>query len=245
MPQTIVDEIVRQTLRDVLAANDEAASQYRACFYREQMLREHLWNWDLVLHEACRDIVAPVITAKFGGWWRVDRVHYPGVDLPSGELGRSTGHWNPLDQWEVFEVERGEVMLLVRKPGPGRPIELVHCAAGSVVVLRPGAWHLTYAPAGPASVSNAYTSALDGGHDGKYFSRRSTVRCGLYRDGGRVAVYQPGADTVIRRIAQPRQAMLPGLPALAELFGVGCDPEAVARFEESVTRFEEYCARHP
>jgi hypothetical protein len=235
MPQTSIDETVRQTLGDVLAGSDHATSEFRACFYREQVLREHLRDSDLVLYEARRDIVEPAMTARFGGWWRVDRVDYPGVDLPSGELDRSTGHWNPADQWEVFEVERGEVVLLIRMPGPGQPVELVHCTAGSVVVLRPGAWHLTYAPAGPASVSNAYTSGMDGGHDGKYFSRRSTVRCGLYRDGERVAVYQSGPGPIVRRTAQPRRTVLPGLPTLAELFGVGHDPAAVARFEE-------YCA---
>jgi hypothetical protein len=237
MLQTSVDETVRQTLRDVLAASDQAAPEFRACFHREQVLRGHLRSRDLVLYEAHRDIVEPVSTARLGGRWRVDRVRYPGVDLPSGELSRSTGHWNPLDQWEVFEVERGEIVLLVRMPGPGQPVELVRCTAGSVVVLRPGAWHLTYAPAGPATVSNAYTSDIDGGHDGKYFSRRSTIRCGLYRDGDRIAVYQPDADPVVRRIAQPRRTMLPGLPRLAQLFGDDCAQTAVARFEE-------YCVLH-
>jgi len=189
MPQTGVGGTVRQTLRGVLAASDQAPSEFRACFYREQVLREYLLGQDLVLYEAERDIVEPAVTAGSGAYWRVDRVHYPGVDLPSGEPDRSTGHWNPADQWEVFEVERGEVVLLARQPGPGRQVELVHCDAGSVVVLRPGVWHLTYAPAGPATVSNAYTSGTPGGHDGKYFRRRSTIRCGLYREGDSVAVY--------------------------------------------------------
>lgn len=235
--QTGVEDTVRQTLHRVLAGSDQAAAEFRACFYREQVLREHLADRDLLLYEAHRDIVEPVGTAGFGGSWRVDRVHYPGVDLPSGEPDRSTGHWNPAGQWEVFEVERGQVVLLIRMPGPGQPVELVHCAAGSVVVLRPGAWHLTYAPAGPASVSNAYTSGLDGQHDGKYFRRRSTIRCGLYRDGDRVAVYQRGADPVVHRTAPPRPVVLPGLPPLAEFFGGRRDVAAIARFEE-------HCARH-
>jgi hypothetical protein len=104
-------------------------------------------------------------------------------------------------------------------------------------VLRPGVWHLTYAPAGPATVSNAYTSGTPGRHDGKYFSRRSTIRCGLYREGDRVAVYQPGTDPVVQRAAQRRRTGLPGLPVLAELFGTGSDAAAIARFEE-------HCARH-
>lgn len=239
MPQTGVDDTVRQTLRGVLAGSDRAAPELRACFYREHVLREHLLDRDLVLYEAHRDIVEPTYTPGFGRCWRVDRVHYPGVDLPSGEPNRSTGHWNPTDQWEVFEVERGEAVLLTRMPGPGHPVELVHCAAGSVVVLRPGAWHLTYAPAGPASVSNAYTASRQGNHDGKYFSRHPTIRCGLYRDGDRAAVYQPDtdADPIVHRTAQPRQTVLPGLPTLAELFGADHDAATVARFEE-------YCARH-
>jgi hypothetical protein len=240
MPQTGVGGTVRQTLRGVLAASDQAPSEFRACFYREQVLREYLLDRDLVLYEAERDIVEPAGTAGSGGYWRMDRVHYPGVDLPSGEPDRSTGHWNPADQWEVFEVERGEVVLLARQPGPGRQVELVHCDAGSVVVLRPGVWHLTYAPAGPATVSNAYTSGThDGhdGHDGKYFSRRSTIRCGLYREGDRVAVYQPGTEPVVHRAAQRRGTALPGLPVLAELFGTGRDAAAIARLEE-------HCARH-
>lgn len=233
--QTGVGDTVRQTLRRVLAGSDQAAAEFRACFYREQVLREHLADRDLLLYEAHRDIVAPVAAAGFDGCWRVDRVHYPGVDLPSGEPDRSTGHWNPAGQWEIFEVERGEIVMLIRRPGPGLPVELVHCGAGSVVVLRPGAWHLTYAPAGPASVSNAYTST--GGHDGKYFRRRSTLCCGLYRDGDRVAVYQPGADPVVHRTAQPRPIMLPSLPPLAEFFGGPHDAAAIARFEQ-------HCAQH-
>jgi hypothetical protein len=237
MPQTGAGGTVRQTLRGVLAGSDRVASEFRACFYREQVLREHLRERDLLLYEAQRDIVAARGTAGFEGCWRVDRVHYPGVDLPSGEPDRSTGHWNPAGQWEVFEVERGEVVMLARMPGPGQPVELVHCAAGSVVVLRPGVWHLTYAPAGPAWVSNAYTSQPQASHDGKYFSRRSTIRCGLYRDGGQVCVYQRGADPIVHRTAPPRRTVLPGLPPLAELFGAGHDAAAVARFEE-------HCARH-
>jgi hypothetical protein len=95
-------------------------------------------------------------------------------------------------------------------------------------------WHLTYAPAGPASVSNAYTSGLDGRHDGKYFSRRSTIRCGLYRDGDRIAVYQCAADPVVRRAAPRRDT---ALPSLAELFGTGHDPAQVARFEEHCAQY--------
>ena len=237
MPQTGVGDTVRQTLRGVLAASDQAPSEFRACFYREQVLRDYLLDQDLMLYEAERDIVEPAGAAEFGAYWRMDRVHYPGVDLPSGEPDRSTGHWNPADQWEVFDVEDGEVVLLVRQPGPGRQVELVHCDAGSVVVLRPGVWHLTYAPAGPATVSNAYTSGAPGGHDGKYFSRRSTIRCGLYRESDGVAVYQPGTDPVVHRTAQRRRTALPGRAVLAELFGAGRDTAAIARFEEHCARY--------
>ena len=41
--QTGVSNTVRQTLRRVLAGSDQAAAEFRACFYREQVLREH---WD-------------------------------------------------------------------------------------------------------------------------------------------------------------------------------------------------------
>ena len=52
MPQTGVGGTVRQTLRGVLAASDQAPSEFRACFYREQVLREYLLGQDLVLYEA-------------------------------------------------------------------------------------------------------------------------------------------------------------------------------------------------
>jgi len=234
MPQTGVGDTVRQTLRGVLAGSDRAAPEFRACFYREPVIRDYLVDRDLVLYKARRDIVTPVGSARFGGCWRVDRVRYPGADLPSAELDRSTGHWNPPGQWEVFEVERGEIVMLSRMPGPGQPVELTHCTAGSVLVLPPGIWHLTYAPAGPASVSNAYTSGPDGRHDGKYFSRRSTIRCGLYRDGDRIAVYQCAADPVVHRDAPRRDT---ALPSLAELFGTGHDPAEVARFEEHCAQY--------
>ena len=63
MPQTGVGGTVRQTLRGVLAASDQAPSEFRACFYREQVLREYLLGQDLVLYEAERDIVEPAVTA--------------------------------------------------------------------------------------------------------------------------------------------------------------------------------------
>jgi hypothetical protein len=236
MPPTGAPATVAPTLRGVLAGSDRAAPELRACFYREDVLRDRLREHDVQLYRADRDVVAPVGnagTAGVAGTWRVDRVHYPGVDLPSGELSRSTGHWNPPDQWEVFEVERGEVTMLTRGPDAGDPVELVHCPAGSVLVLRPGVWHVTYAPAGPAQVSNAYTAATPGSHPGKYFSRHPTVRCGLHRDGARVAVH--GDAEPVRRTAGQRAAVLPGLPPLAALFA-DPDPAAVARFEECCTR---------
>jgi len=246
MPQTHIGNTVVRKLSGVLASSDESSPEFRGYFYQEPLLRDHLRDRDHVLYEAERDVVPSSDAVDLDGSWRVDRVVYPGADLPTGELNRSTGHWNPADQWEIFEVECGEIVLLVRMPGPDKPVELIHCGQGHVVVLEPGAWHLTYVPGESATVCNAYfTPSQQPSHPGgeredKYFTR-PTVRYGLRRgdDGEGYVVFRDGTDPerppLLRSTAKPRQEALPGMPSLVSLFGDERDANAVGMFERYCT----------
>jgi hypothetical protein len=247
--------VTRQTLAAVLAASDRAADGARAWFLDESRLRAAAQDGDQLLYEAERDILPPV---RGIAEWRLDRVWYPAADLPTGELNRSTGHWNGTDQWEVFQVDSGEVVIVVRAPGSGRPIELVRCAPGSVLPLPPGCWHLTYVWRGPAVVTNAYSVTADQpGPEVKYFTRRS-VRCALRRAGSGVVVVrdpdgertdrdgaepaQDGGDPVWRDAEQPAR-IDPLLPALEEVFAGDPDGRLLARLEESYARLGQRTGR--
>lgn len=175
---------VVRTLAQVLADNDAAAPEARGFFYDEPRLRACLPDHDQVLYLAERDASPPRTVTGPDGLpltWRLDRVTYPAGDLPTDELRRSIGHWNPPGQSEIFEVERGEVAVLTALSVDG-PVELVRCPEGSIVCLRLGAWHLTYVLSGPAVVANIYTEQERRG-PGKYFTR-PTVRAGLRRENG-------------------------------------------------------------
>ncbi len=234
---------VIQTVSGVLAAADRRPGTVRPYFHDEPTLRAAARARDHVLYRAERD-VWPAATAEPDHGphreWRVDRVSYPAGDLPSGELNRSTGHWNPDDQWEIFQVDRGEVVLLARLPGPGRPTELIRCGPGSRVTLLPGSWHLTYVWHGPAVVTNAYN--ITHGHQvgpEKYFTR-PTLRCGLRRDGSRVTVFRDPTDPLqdagapVWRVAVDQA---PRLPPLESLFA------GTGRATRSVSTLEDHCAR--
>lgn len=176
---------VTTLLSDVLSRSSRAAPDLRPYFHREAELRalapEH------VCYAAVRDAAAPVPMPARGETWHLDRVHFRGEDLPTGELNRSVGHWNPADQVEVFEVESGAVVIVVREPRPGAPVWLVRAAVGSTVSVPPGSWHLTYVPDGPATVTNVYSRRAEP-PAGKYFTR-PPVRCGLRRVDGIPAVF--------------------------------------------------------
>jgi hypothetical protein len=218
---------VTQTVSKVLAAGARSQAEFRAYFYDEPRLRGQVRGREHVLYRARRDILPPRLGAGHDGVtteWRIDQVHYPAAGLPSGELSRSTGHWNPGDQWEIFQVDQGEVVLVVRLPGPGRRTELIRCAPGTVLTVAPGSWHLTYVWRGPAVVTNAYSvSRSHNGHAAKYFTR-PTLRCGLRLEGTEVVVFRDEADPTqdsgapVWRVATLADGRGPGLPPLATLF---------------------------
>jgi len=181
----------------VLADSEAAAPQLRAFFYDEAALQASARHRDRALYTAERDVRAPrTVRLPRGGvlTWHLDRVHYPAGDLPSGELNRSVGHWNPRDQWEIFSAEQGEVAIVVTSASTGR-VELVHCKSGEAACVRPGSWHLTYVLEGPAVVANLYCEPGGTGQQNshrdqtaKYFTR-PTVHVGLRRTGGHPEVF--------------------------------------------------------
>jgi oxalate decarboxylase/phosphoglucose isomerase-like protein (cupin superfamily) len=184
-------------LAQVLAESETAPPRLRAFFYDEATLRMSARQQDRLLYTAERDVHAPRTVRLPDGdmlTWRLDRVHYPAGDLPSGELNRSVGHWNPQDQWEIFSVEQGEVAVVVTSASTGR-VDVVHCTSGEVACVRPGSWHLTYVLEGPAVVANLYcepgaTGQRNGRADqtAKYFTRPA-VRVGLLRTEGQPEVF--------------------------------------------------------
>lgn len=185
---------VTRTLKQLLAVSDTASRDARAFLYDETRLREAARGAGRILYRAERDVCLPrTVTAADGTevCWRLDRVRYASADLPTGELNRSLGHWNAAHQWEVFEVEHGEVAMVVAVAGTGSA-DVVCCQAGSLVCLRPGSWHLTYVLSGPAVVSNAYSAPVSAARTEaparKYFSR-APVRLGLRRNGEGVTVF--------------------------------------------------------
>jgi hypothetical protein len=230
-----------QTLANVFAASDRAPAGARAWFHDEPRLRAAVLAAEHVLYRAERDVLPPV---RGTVEWRLDRVTYPADDLPSGELNRSTGHWNPAGQREVFRVDAGEVVIVVRAPGPEQPTELVHCGPGSMLPVLPGSWHLTYVWHGPAIVTNAYTVTADHpGPDGKYFTR-PPVRCGLHRGGAGVVVLRDRTDPdqdrgePVWRTAEQQRRFDPELPSLEAVFTDDPDGRLLARLEECCARIE-------
>ena len=92
-----------------------------------------------VLYEATRDRVPSCDVAGETGrlTWRLDAIAYAGGLLPGTlEVSRSIGHWNPEDQWEVFEVVSGEVLLVLQGRGMSAPYVVV-CPTDAVVALPP------------------------------------------------------------------------------------------------------------
>jgi hypothetical protein len=245
-------ETMVQTVSRVLAGSDSVPHAFRAYFHDEARLRRAIGRTDHLLYRADRDPLPPRAGTDDGAGepreWRLDRVFYPAEDLPTGELNRSTGHWNPAGQWEVFQVDRGEVVLVVRAPGPGRPTELVRCGPGTVLALLPGSWHLTYVWRGPAVVTNAYSVAAEHLRPGDKYFTRGPLRCGLRRDRGEVVVFRDEADPVqdsgppVWRAAA--EGALAGVPPLEAVFaGFPDEGELMARLEGHCARLEQRAAR--
>lgn len=233
-----------QTLSLVLDGSDSAPADCRVYFHDEPALRRAA---DRELYRAERDVLPPRDGVFDDGAgprrWRLDRVRYPAADLPSGELNRSTGHWNPVEQWEVFQVDAGEVVLVVRAPGPGRPTELVRCGPGTVVPLRPGSWHLTYVWRGPAVVTNAYSVPVEPERPGEKYFTRGPLRCGLRRERGEVVVFRD-ADDPAQDAGPPVWTTAPaleetGIPDLASVFAGDTTGQRMVRLEEACARLEQ------
>ncbi len=161
-------------------ANNGNLSSPQTYLYRSQYLVElcSVKNYNPILYNAYRDIFPPRTKneqsryIKQGheasnniSYWYADLVEYlPGV-LPTGELFRSTGHWNSEHQIEIFETLIGKVCIIIAGYTPkGEPYLFKQiCSPGHLCLIPPGAWHLTYVLDGPALVFNIYTepSATD------------------------------------------------------------------------------------
>lgn len=120
---------------------------------------------DPVLYRAWRNVLpprqgTPPQNGEKAVAWLADLVVYQDGTLPGGEPFRSTGHWNPDGQLEVFQVLSGRVLIVTACAGTaGRPyVRYQECTAGDLAVVPLAAWHLTYALDGPAMVFNIYTN---------------------------------------------------------------------------------------
>jgi hypothetical protein len=128
-------------------------------FYQSDLLRATTTGCD-VLYIAERDFRPPT-DRGYSDSWRFDRVHWSGHDLPTGELKRSIGHWNPPDQAEHFLCTEGLVYLIFALE-PGFSMGIVRCTVGEAVFLSRGAWHQTFAETERAAVENRYSYTLLG-----------------------------------------------------------------------------------
>ncbi|MFD8755775.1 hypothetical protein ACFV0O_33090 [Kitasatospora sp. NPDC059577] len=166
---------------------------------------------DRELYSAARDVLpSRVVPAPEGQdgpvagatLWSADLVIYQDGTLPGGEPFRSTGHWNPADQLEIFQVLSGRVLMLcsmLDESGDESYVYFQECRAGDLAVVPFGAWHLTYVLDGPAMVVNTYSgpagartagTATGAGHTpaAKYRSRRGPAEITVTRSGTGFAI---------------------------------------------------------
>jgi hypothetical protein len=154
---------------------------------------------DPQLYSAARDVLPRRVTkaGSAAGSWSADLVVYQDGTLPGGEPFRSTGHWNPADQLEIFQVLSGRVLLLsclLGEFGDQPNVLFQECRAGDMAVVPFGAWHLTYVLDGPSMVFNIYSGPATAGGNGtrpsgahtaaeKYRSRRGPAEIAVTRSG--------------------------------------------------------------
>ncbi|MEU8652503.1 hypothetical protein [Streptomyces sp. NPDC048737] len=162
----------------------------------ERALRALLADSDPLLYTAQRDAEPHRVLPDRAGslYWRGDLVHYTGGILADGEPVRSIGHWNPLEQLEVFQVVSGRVVLLMGDDTTPATLSISVYGPGDTAVVPRGWFHLTGAPWGPATVFNIYTDRRHGGGTdvaGKYHARAPLPYLVVMSDG--VPVAEPAA----------------------------------------------------
>lgn len=126
---------------------------------------------DITLYTAVRDLVdvwSP--QPQTGDSWRMDLVHYTGITLPWNEANRSIGHWNPSNQVELFQVLDGHPTILAKPPTVPN-VQITELAAGDLLKLRGGDWHITFCPKGEAIILNVYSCREGAQTADKYFSK--------------------------------------------------------------------------
>lgn len=126
---------------------------------------------DLLLYRSRRNVQTRQVRMPGGEpmTWRADEIRYQCGALPSGEAVRSLGHWNPVDQVEVFEVLSGRVVIFVAFPDDPAAVSAATYGPGDACVLPPGVFHLTYSPWESSTVFNIYNETAHATNgDAKY-----------------------------------------------------------------------------
>jgi len=159
-------------------------------------------NAGMRLYVATRDFRAAEHEVLGEEMWRFDTVHWSGADLSTGELKRSIGHWNPIDQEEDFLCRSGNVWMLFHAQ-EGQDVFLVGLHAGESVSAHPGWWHLTYVESADAVVENSY-SFIRPRRAGKYQSDSTRLpRITLVRlEDGAVGAFNPRRTAMRLHIRQ-------------------------------------------
>ena len=147
--------------------------------------------------------------------------------MPTGELKRSIGHWNPVEQQEAFLCVEGAVVMLVADRGSAI-LNVVECGPGDVVVMPPGGWHLTLVVSDAAIVDNCYTHASRaiGGFE-KYLTGPEPIETTMVRagPGGALSLINYGRKSIVLREIAPTLASSAQSLGIRELPGLldGCE----------------------
>jgi hypothetical protein len=179
-----------------------------------------------VLYHAWRDVLPPRFknaegddalaeqdtTGRETAFWYADLVVYQEGVLADGQPFRSTGHWNAVEQLEVFQTLTGRVVMLIAGVSPEgcSYLSFEVCEPGAVTVVPPGAWHVTYCLNGPAAVFNIYTDRQPADR-AQHTSREGALDPGLkyHRVAGPGATIRLDGDGGIRLDGQERQLPAP------------------------------------